>query len=99
MTIGSKPRLLLTCQAERLLRVQTLAAEATYGPGSAPRKPLHWYIMTSPFTHDETLAHFKQHAFFGLKEEQVQWGASFFRVSSVSILFVCLIVSGGWAEG
>ena len=42
---------LFQIQAERLLKVQQLAAAATGGPS----KPLQWYIMTSRFTHEETL--------------------------------------------
>ena len=37
-------------QAERLLRLQQLATDAH---GSC--KPLRWFIMTSPFTHADTL--------------------------------------------
>lgn len=61
----------LQIQAERVLKLQSLAAEATHGSGSLPAKPLRWYIMTSPFTHDDTLEHFEMHGFFGLEREQI----------------------------
>ncbi|PNW81173.1 hypothetical protein CHLRE_07g345300v5 [Chlamydomonas reinhardtii] len=61
---------LFQLQAERLLRTQQLAAAAT-GTAAVDVKPLRWYIMTSAFTHEETVAHFEQHNYFGLKQEQV----------------------------
>jgi UDP-N-acetylglucosamine/UDP-N-acetylgalactosamine diphosphorylase len=33
--------------------------------------PIRWYIMTSPANHDDTLAFFEQHAYFGLPREDV----------------------------
>ncbi|GLI67231.1 hypothetical protein VaNZ11_011169 [Volvox africanus] len=65
---------LFQLQAERLLRLQRLAAAAA-GTATSAVKPLHWYIMTSTFTHADTLTHFEAHNFFGLAREQV----TFFR--------------------
>jgi UDP-N-acetylglucosamine/UDP-N-acetylgalactosamine diphosphorylase len=62
-------------QAERLLRLQRLAAATAKGDAQPPL--LRWVIMTSPFTHDATLDHFKQHSFFGLQESQVGAGQHF----------------------
>lgn len=59
---------LFQLQAERLLRLQTLATQQA---GGAECPPLRWYIMTSPATDGETKKHFKDNAFFGLKEAQV----------------------------
>eukprot|EP00195_Chlamydomonas_chlamydogama_P005792 CAMPEP_0202904818 /NCGR_PEP_ID=MMETSP1392-20130828/31237_1 /ASSEMBLY_ACC=CAM_ASM_000868 /TAXON_ID=225041 /ORGANISM="Chlamydomonas chlamydogama, Strain SAG 11-48b" /LENGTH=471 /DNA_ID=CAMNT_0049592643 /DNA_START=73 /DNA_END=1488 /DNA_ORIENTATION=- len=60
---------LFQLQAERLLKMQQLAAAAA--PSGSPTRPLHWYIMTSPFTHVDTLSHFEEHNFFGLQRSQV----------------------------
>uniref|UniRef100_A0A7R9V7G0 UDP-N-acetylglucosamine diphosphorylase n=1 Tax=Chlamydomonas euryale TaxID=1486919 RepID=A0A7R9V7G0_9CHLO len=62
---------LFQIQAERLKKVQLLAAAAA-GP-QAVVKPLQWYIMTSRFTHEETLAHFEAAGFFGLSRDQVHF--------------------------
>jgi len=48
---------------------QILATSRRYGAG------LPWFIMTSPLNHDQTVAFFREHAFFGLDES----GVSFFR--------------------
>ncbi|KAG2490778.1 hypothetical protein HYH03_010701 [Edaphochlamys debaryana] len=61
---------LFQLQAERLLRLQALAAHANGTPAAAI-KPLKWLVMTSAFTHAETLAHFEAHGYFGLAREQV----------------------------
>ncbi|GLC67245.1 hypothetical protein PLESTF_000532900 [Pleodorina starrii] len=61
---------LFQLQAERLLRLQRLAAAAT-GTSPSAAKPLRWYIMTSAFTHADTLAHFEANGYFGLAPEQV----------------------------
>jgi len=42
---------LFQLQAERLLALQRLAAKANGGEGKA----LRWFIMTSAFTHDDTV--------------------------------------------
>jgi UDP-N-acetylglucosamine pyrophosphorylase len=42
---------LFQLQAERLLALQRLAAQAGGGQGKA----LQWFIMTSPFTHADTV--------------------------------------------
>ncbi len=39
--------------AERIVRVQTLAARATFGGGAPVTRPVQFYIMTSPDTHDQ----------------------------------------------
>lgn len=59
---------LFQLQAERVLRLQTLAAQQA---GGAEVPPMRWYIMTSPATDAETKKHFRDHGFFGLKESQV----------------------------
>ncbi|KAE7995916.1 hypothetical protein FH972_000676 [Carpinus fangiana] len=61
---------LFQLQAERILCVQRLAAQAT-NEGSAGSVQIHWYIMTSPFTDDATRKFFESHKFFGLEADQV----------------------------
>lgn len=39
--------------------------------GSADVVPIHWYIMTSPFTDDATHKFFESHKYFGLESDQV----------------------------
>ncbi|KAM3369579.1 hypothetical protein ACQJBY_017463 [Aegilops geniculata] len=62
---------LFQLQAERILCIQKLAAQ------SSPRNtlPIHWYIMTSPFTDDVTRKFFESRKYFGLEADQV----TFFR--------------------
>ena len=55
---------LFELQAERLLEIQTLA-----GPFSV----IPWYIMTSPATHDDTVAFFKKHSYFGISPDNVKF--------------------------
>ncbi|PPD75211.1 hypothetical protein GOBAR_DD27856 [Gossypium barbadense] len=58
---------LFQLQAERILCVQRLAAQAM-NEGSVT---IHWYIMTSPFTDDATGKFFESHKYFGLEADQV----------------------------
>ncbi|KAK9843554.1 hypothetical protein WJX81_008640 [Elliptochloris bilobata] len=62
---------LFQLQAERLARLQQLAAEAAYGAGAAVRNPLRWYIMTSAATDAATREFFAEHAHFGLRPDQI----------------------------
>ncbi|KAA8544737.1 hypothetical protein F0562_019559 [Nyssa sinensis] len=61
---------LFQLQAERILCVQRLAAQSV-NEGSAGFVPIHWYIMTSPFTDDATHKFFESHKYFGLESDQV----------------------------
>lgn len=59
---------LFALQAERIVRLQQLAASYS----SATGQPIvTWYIMTSGPTRTDTEAFFQQHAFFGLKQENI----------------------------
>ncbi|WOL03361.1 UDP-N-acetylglucosamine diphosphorylase 1-like isoform X1 [Canna indica] len=58
---------LFQLQAERILCVQKLAAQAN----DAGITPIHWYIMTSPFTDQTTRKFFESHKYFGLEPDQV----------------------------
>ncbi|MED6192312.1 UDP-N-acetylglucosamine diphosphorylase 1 [Stylosanthes scabra] len=60
---------LFQLQAERILCVQRLAAQAN--ESSASSVQIHWYIMTSPFTDEATRKFFESHKYFGLEAEQV----------------------------
>jgi hypothetical protein len=40
--------------------------------GSGSSVSIHWYIMTSPFTHDSTRFFFENHKYFGLEADQVR---------------------------
>ncbi|XP_065852850.1 UDP-N-acetylglucosamine diphosphorylase 1-like [Euphorbia lathyris] len=61
---------LFQLQAERILCVQKLAAQAA-NEGSGGSMSIHWYIMTSPFTDESTRKYFESHKFFGLEFDQV----------------------------
>lgn len=62
---------LFQLQAERLIRVQQLAAEILHGQGAKVGHPVRWYIMTSPSTDAPTKEHFKKHRHFGLDPDQL----------------------------
>ncbi|CAK7356412.1 unnamed protein product [Dovyalis caffra] len=60
-------------QAERILCVQRLAAQASSeGAGSGCSVSIHWYIMTSPFTDEATRKFFENHKYFGLEADQAR---------------------------
>ncbi|XP_072963279.1 UDP-N-acetylglucosamine diphosphorylase 2 [Typha angustifolia] len=59
---------LFQIQAERILCIQRLAAQSI---DSSSVVPIHWYIMTSPFTDDATRKFFESHKYFGLEVDQV----------------------------
>lgn len=59
---------LFQLQAERLLRLQQLAADQQ---NSSERSAIRWYIMTSAATDAETKKHFEENSFFGLNPTQV----------------------------
>ncbi|KAK6916994.1 UDPGP family [Dillenia turbinata] len=61
---------LFQLQAERILCIQRLAAQAV-NEGSAGFVQIHWYIMTSPFTDEATRKYFESHKYFGLEADQV----------------------------
>ncbi|GAB2281292.1 UDP-N-acetylglucosamine diphosphorylase 1 [Dionaea muscipula] len=67
---------LFQLQAERILRIQKLAAEAAKDGSFVP---IHWYIMTSTFTGEATRRFFERHKFFGLDSTQV----SFFQQGTI----------------
>nr|XP_027089028.1 UDP-N-acetylglucosamine diphosphorylase 1-like isoform X3 [Coffea arabica] len=61
---------LFQLQAERILCVQRLASQSI-NEGSKTVPPIHWYIMTSPFTDEVTRKYFESHKYFGLEADQV----------------------------
>lgn len=61
---------LFQLQAERILCVQRLAAQAS-SEGSGSSVSIHWYVMTSPFTDEATQKFFENHKYFGLEANQV----------------------------
>jgi len=63
---------LFQLQAEKIRRIQQLAAMAYYATKSI-RNKMHVYIMTSPMTHEETRKHFESSNYFGLDPEQVHF--------------------------
>ena len=65
---------LFQLQCERILRLQELAAaEGNAGGqrGATSAKPVRVYIMTSPFTHRETVSFFEENGNFGLENNQI----------------------------
>ncbi|GMH27758.1 hypothetical protein Nepgr_029601 [Nepenthes gracilis] len=61
---------LFQLQAERIFCVQRLAAQAA-NDSSGSVVPIHWYIMTSPFTDEATRRFVESHKYFGLDADQV----------------------------
>ncbi|KAF5729219.1 UDP-N-acetylglucosamine diphosphorylase 1-like [Tripterygium wilfordii] len=72
-------------QAEQILCLQRLAAQAT-SEGSAGSVPIHWYIMTSPFTDQTTQKFFESHKYFGLEPDQI----TFFQQNTIP----CILKDG-----
>jgi UDP-N-acetylglucosamine/UDP-N-acetylgalactosamine diphosphorylase len=69
---------LFQLQAERILCVQKLAAQSSDSPNNTV--PIHWYIMTSPFTDDITRKFFESRKYFGLEADQVRSSTFFFHL-------------------
>lgn len=46
--------------------------------GTSASVPIHWYIMTSPFTDEATRKYFESHKYFGLEADQVKEKASLY---------------------
>ncbi|KNA13692.1 hypothetical protein SOVF_114160 [Spinacia oleracea] len=61
---------LFQLQAERIWCVQRLAAQFM-SEGLADVIPIHWYVLTSPFTDEATRKFFESHKYFGLEPDQV----------------------------
>lgn len=66
---------LFQIQAERILRLQRMAADlvgngGADGGGGGGR--ITWYIMTSEHTREPTAAFFREHRYFGMRAEDVQ---------------------------
>jgi UDP-N-acetylglucosamine/UDP-N-acetylgalactosamine diphosphorylase len=59
---------LFQLQAERILKVQSLAAKKA---GNADKAIVPWYVMTSGPTRGPTQAFFEENGYFGLKKENV----------------------------
>jgi len=59
---------LFQLQAERILRLQNIAQKKS---GKTEEVIIPWYVMTSGPTRSATEAFFKQHHYFGLKQENV----------------------------
>ncbi|KAF5733576.1 UDP-N-acetylglucosamine diphosphorylase 1 [Tripterygium wilfordii] len=76
---------LFQLQAERILCLQRLAAQAT-SEGSIGSVPIHWYIMTSPFTDQATRKFFESHKYFGLEQDQI----TFFQQNTIP----CILKDG-----
>ncbi|KAG6581515.1 UDP-N-acetylglucosamine diphosphorylase 1, partial [Cucurbita argyrosperma subsp. sororia] len=73
---------LFQLQAERMLHVQRLAAQATTD-NSTSSASIHWYVMTSPFTDEATRNFFESQKYFGLEANQV----TFFQQGTIPCIF------------
>lgn len=73
---------LFQLQAERIICLQRLATQSI-NEGSGNIVPIHWYIMTSPFTDETTRTFFEYHKYFGLKSDQV----TFFSQGTIPCVF------------
>ena len=62
---------LFQIQAERIAKVQKLAAAKAGSSGSSSSVVVPWYVMTSGPTRGPTEAFFKEHNYFGLAPENV----------------------------
>jgi UDP-N-acetylglucosamine/UDP-N-acetylgalactosamine diphosphorylase len=71
---------LFQLQAEKIIRIKKLSAEAN--KNSKNKCSIPWYIMTSSFTHQATCEHFEDNNYFGLDKEDVK----FFEQSSLPLL-------------
>eukprot|EP00850_Spirogloea_muscicola_P016990 SM000142S00504 [mRNA] locus=s142:47619:52116:+ [translate_table: standard] len=76
---------LFQLQAERIRRVQALAAPASATPGAPVIIP--WYIMTSAFTDQPTRAFFAARSHFALRSDQVV----FFQQRALPLEDRCLV--------
>lgn len=56
--------------------------------GSGGFVPIHWYIMTSPFTDDATRKFFENHKYFGLESDQVTFPHSSYLLSCWFLVFL-----------
>lgn len=63
---------LFQLQAERILRLQTLARQYKTPTDSAVTV-IPWYIMTSGPTHQPTVDYFERNGYFGLKKEHIHF--------------------------
>jgi UDP-N-acetylglucosamine/UDP-N-acetylgalactosamine diphosphorylase len=71
---------LFQLQAEKIIRIKKLSAEAN--KNNKNKCSIPWYIMTSSFTHQATCEHFEVNNYFGLDKEDVK----FFEQSSLPLL-------------
>jgi UDP-N-acetylglucosamine/UDP-N-acetylgalactosamine diphosphorylase len=63
---------LFQLQAERILRLQTLARQYK-APTDSAVTVIPWYIMTSGPTHQPTVDYFERNGYFGLKKEHIHF--------------------------
>ena len=61
--------------------------------GSGGFVPIHWYIMTSPFTDDVTRKFFESHKYFGLEADQVRCFNTLIFVIIVSSWFLVFFLT------
>jgi UDP-N-acetylglucosamine/UDP-N-acetylgalactosamine diphosphorylase len=71
---------LFQLQAEKIIRIKRLSAEANMN--NRNKFSIPWYIMTSSFTHQATCEHFEANNYFGLDKEDV----IFFEQSTLPLL-------------
>lgn len=52
--------------------IENTSLTVSLSAGPSASVPIHWYIMTSPFTDEATRKFFESHKYFGLEADQVK---------------------------
>ncbi|EFJ40387.1 hypothetical protein VOLCADRAFT_108177 [Volvox carteri f. nagariensis] len=81
--------------AEKVARLQLLAAESVSGPNSGVAYPLHWYLLVPPASVGHLKAFFEEKDFFGLLPSQVHVYGNLVRPPLMNEEFKVVLDSSG----